>query len=158
MRQSGRGVDGAMWPWLLGSLRIVFNSILVVCLGNVCRSPVAEFLFRRELGERDIRVSSAGLGALVGRPIEKNAAELLHEEGIDASGHRARQLEPSMVRDADLILAMEHRQLKSVVRQVARGRRRAGSLSAFAQCVRASTRLNRTWRRQLAALPVNPPA
>jgi protein-tyrosine phosphatase len=97
-------------------VRIVFNSILVVCLGNVCRSPVAEFLFRRELGERDIRVSSAGLGALVGRPMEQNAAELLHQDGIDTSGHRARQLEPSMLREADLVLAMEHRQLKSVVR------------------------------------------
>jgi len=94
----------------------VFNSIVVVCLGNVCRSPVAEFLFRRALGERDIRVSSAGLGALVGRPMDRNAAELLHEGGIDASAHRARQLEPSMLRDADLVLAMEHRQLKSVVR------------------------------------------
>ena len=94
----------------------MFNNILVVCLGNVCRSPVAEFLFRRELGERDIRVGSAGLGALVGRPIDDHAAALLQDEGIDASEHRARQLEPSMLRQADLVLAMEHRQLKSVAR------------------------------------------
>jgi protein-tyrosine phosphatase len=94
----------------------VFNSILVVCLGNICRSPVAEFLFRRELGERDIRVGSAGLGALVGRPMEGHAAELLQGHGIDPSEHRARQLEPSMLREADLILTMERRQLNSVVR------------------------------------------
>ena len=94
----------------------MFKNILVVCLGNVCRSPVAEFLFRRDLGERDIRVSSAGLGALVGRPMDENAIELLKEEGIDASEHRARQLEPSMLRDADLILTMERRHLNSVVR------------------------------------------
>jgi low molecular weight protein-tyrosine phosphatase len=97
-------------------VRIVFNSILVVCVGNVCRSPVAEFLFRRELGERDIHVSSAGLGALVGRPIDQHAAELLKDEGIDASEHRARQLEPSMLREADLVLAMERRHLNSVVK------------------------------------------
>lgn len=94
----------------------MFNSILVVCVGNVCRSPVAEFLFRRELGQRDIRVGSAGLGALVGRPMEENAIALLHERGIDASEHRARQLEPSMLREADLILTMERRQLGSVAR------------------------------------------
>lgn len=94
----------------------MFNSILVVCLGNVCRSPVAEFLFRRELGERDIRVSSAGLGALVGRPMDKHAIELLQSGGIDASRHRARQLESSMLREADLILTMEHRQMGSVAR------------------------------------------
>jgi protein-tyrosine phosphatase len=99
-----------------GSVRTVFNSILVVCLGNVCRSPVAEFLFRHELGERDIRVSSAGLGALVGRPMDDNAIALLQSRGIDASEHRARQLEPSMLREADLILAMEQRHLNSVAR------------------------------------------
>jgi protein-tyrosine phosphatase len=98
------------------SVRAVFNSILVVCLGNVCRSPVAEFLFRRELGERDIRVSSAGLGALVGQPMDKHAMALLKDRGIDASEHRARQLEPSMLREADLILAMEQRHLNSVAR------------------------------------------
>jgi protein-tyrosine phosphatase len=95
---------------------IVFNSILVVCLGNVCRSPVAEFLFRRALGGRDVRVGSAGLGALVGQPMAPDAAQLLQENGIDASAHRARQLEPSMLRDADLVLAMERRQLRSVLR------------------------------------------
>lgn len=94
----------------------MFNSILVVCLGNVCRSPVAEFLFRRALGGRDIRVSSAGLGALVGRPMDRNAIALLQEDGIDATEHRARQLEPSMLREADLVLAMERRQLGSVAR------------------------------------------
>ncbi|MCX7515045.1 low molecular weight protein-tyrosine-phosphatase [Frateuria sp. STR12] len=94
----------------------MFNSILVVCLGNICRSPVAEFLFRRELGERGIRVGSAGLGALVGHPMDENAAALLEDGGIDASGHRARQLEASMLREADLILAMERRHLNSVVR------------------------------------------
>jgi protein-tyrosine phosphatase len=98
------------------SVRTVFKNILVVCLGNVCRSPVAEFLFRRELGERDIRVSSAGLGALVGQPMDENAMALLKERGIDASEHRARQLEPSMLREADLILAMEQRHLNSVAR------------------------------------------
>jgi protein-tyrosine phosphatase len=97
-------------------VRIVFNSILVVCLGNVCRSPVAEFLFRRELGDRDIRVSSAGLGALVGQPIDENAAALLKDSGVDATEHRARQLEPTMLREADLVLAMERRHMNSMVR------------------------------------------
>src|SRR5690242_16212066 len=114
--RSAGASTGATWPWVSGSVRIVFNNILVVCIGNVCRSPVAEFLFRRELGERDIRVSSAGLGALVGRPIDENAAALLQDEGIDASEHRARQLDASMLRESDLVLVMERRQLNSVAR------------------------------------------
>lgn len=94
----------------------MFKSILIVCLGNVCRSPVAEFLFRYRLGGRGIVVASAGLGALVGQPMDEHAVALLRGCGIDASTHRARQLEPQMLRAADLVLTMEHRHLASMAR------------------------------------------
>jgi protein-tyrosine phosphatase len=94
----------------------VFQRILVVCIGNICRSPMAEFLFRQRLGPRDVHVSSAGLGALVGRPIDVHAMQILKEHGIDADTHRARQLDSTMLREADLVLAMERRHLKAATR------------------------------------------
>jgi protein-tyrosine phosphatase len=94
----------------------VFQRILVVCIGNICRSPMAEFLFRQRLDRPDVHVSSAGLGALVGRPIDGHAMQILQEHGIDAATHRARQLEPNMLRQADLVLAMERRHLKVAAR------------------------------------------
>lgn len=99
-----------------GAGRHVFNRILILCVGNVCRSPMAEFLLRDRLNGRDIHVSSAGFGALVGHPAEDHAAALLKEHGIDASLHRARQVESAMLRDADLVLVMEGRQLHAASR------------------------------------------
>lgn len=95
---------------------VVFKHVLIVCVGNICRSPTAEFLFRERLDGRDIRVSSAGLGALVGHPIDDHARKLLEQQGIHADGHRARQLEPSMLREADLVLGMERAHLNAVSR------------------------------------------
>ena len=95
----------------------MFERILVVCIGNICRSPTVEYLLRHRLGERPIRVSSAGLGALEGRPIDPLAGTLLSEHGIDASAHRARQLEDQHVIDADLILAMQREHLSTMAKR-----------------------------------------
>ena len=84
------------------------GSVLVVCVGNICRSPMAEALLRKALkGKEDIEVSSAGLGALVGHPAAEYSLELMDELGEDISEHQARQIHPDMVRDADLVLVME---------------------------------------------------
>jgi protein-tyrosine phosphatase len=98
------------WP-------IVFERILVVCVGNICRSPTVEYLLRHRLGDRAIEVSSAGLGALVGHPIDPIAGALLAEHGIDASAHRARQLEDQHLIDADLILVMQRAHLSTLARR-----------------------------------------
>jgi protein-tyrosine phosphatase len=95
----------------------VIKHVLVVCIGNICRSPTAEFLFRQKLVNRNnIHVSSAGLGALVGRPMDDHAIQILREHGIDAATHRARQLDQKMLREADLVLAMERRHLNAAAR------------------------------------------
>ena len=94
----------------------MFKRILIVCVGNICRSPTAEFIFREKLKHRDIHVSSAGLRALVGRPMDDHAMQILKERGIDAAEHRARQLDSSMLRQADLVLAMERDHLTVVSR------------------------------------------
>ncbi|MFC5436384.1 low molecular weight protein-tyrosine-phosphatase [Rhodanobacter umsongensis] len=94
----------------------VFNKVLILCVGNICRSPTAEYLLRRQLAGRDVQVTSAGLGALVGHPVEGHAMELLQEHGIDASPHRARQLDAQMLREAELVLGMERRHLAAAAR------------------------------------------
>ena len=86
----------------------MIRHILVICVGNICRSPMAEALLQRALrGQDGITVESAGLGALVGHPASDYSIELMDEMGIDITGHRARQIHPDMVRDADLVLVME---------------------------------------------------
>lgn len=95
----------------------MFERILIVCVGNICRSPTAEYLLRQRLGEAHrAQVGSAGLGALVGHPIDATAHELLREHDIDAAAHRARQVDSAMLRQSDLVLAME----KSHVAQIGR--------------------------------------
>ncbi len=93
----------------------MIKSILVVCEGNICRSPVAEALLAKALEGRDVQVCSAGIRALVGHGMEKTAQEvLLRENGIDFTTHKARQADAEMLRKADLILTMEEFHSRSV--------------------------------------------
>ena len=88
----------------------MIRHILVVCVGNICRSPMAEAVLRHELrGQEKVTVESAGLGALVGEPASEYAMALMQERGIDISSHRAQQLTPELVSEAELILVMESR-------------------------------------------------
>jgi len=86
---------------------------LIVCVGNICRSPMAEIMLRQRLGGR-LRVESAGLAALAGAPIDPQAEAVLGMHGLSGSGHVARKLEPAMVDAADLVLAMEKRHLAAL--------------------------------------------
>lgn len=90
--------------------------ILIVCVGNVCRSPMAEILFRRDL-PRDggIRVSSAGLAARVGDGVHPTARRVMDSRGLPADEHRARQVDRDMLARADLVLAMERRHLQALL-------------------------------------------
>ncbi|MGH8778195.1 low molecular weight protein-tyrosine-phosphatase [Paraburkholderia sp.] len=100
----------------------MIDRILVVCEGNLCRSPIAQGLLRREMA--DIVVASAGLSAVAGAGIDPIAASLLATRGIDMSAHRARRLDERMCRVADLILVMELEQKHAIERfyPIARGR------------------------------------
>jgi protein-tyrosine-phosphatase len=84
-------------------------NVLFVCTGNICRSPLAEALLRREVGARGldhVRVSSAGTGAWDGAPASEGAYLVGLEHELDLSAHRARLLTRDMVRTADVIFTM----------------------------------------------------
>lgn len=91
---------------------MMMNEILVVCIGNICRSPMAEAMLKRALPSCTVR--SAGLGALVGHQAEPIARKLMKARGFDISKHRARQLEPWMVEAADLVLVMDKKQKRYI--------------------------------------------
>lgn len=94
----------------------MFKRILTVCIGNICRSPTAEYVLRQRLAPRGIEVASAGLHALSGEPMEATALQLLAEHGIDGKAHRARQLTAAMLREADLVLGAEKRHVDAMIR------------------------------------------
>src|SRR2546430_12784605 len=87
----------------------ISKRILLVCTGNICRSPLASALLERALLERGIEgiaVGSAGTGAWDGAPVSEGAYLVGLERGLDLSGHRARLLPREPVDGADLILTM----------------------------------------------------
>jgi len=97
---------------------ILFQNILVVCIGNICRSPMAEALFWKHLSDNgtvsEYTVESAGLGALVGCPADKIAQHLMLQRGIDISAHRARQLNSEIIHRAGLVLVMDTEQKREL--------------------------------------------
>lgn len=84
--------------------------LLFVCTGNTCRSPMAETLASKMVSSlnltENIRISSAGIAAFPGAPASDEAHAVLSGQGLDLSGHQARQLTEEMINDADLILTM----------------------------------------------------
>ncbi len=96
----------------------MFRNILIVCVGNICRSPAAEALLSSRLQGKGLTISSAGIGALVGNPMDKTAHEVLADHGLEHMSHRARQVNSEMLHKADLILAMENSHIQHI-RQIA---------------------------------------
>lgn len=91
----------------------MFSRILVVCQGNICRSAMAESFLRMHLPE--CRISSAGLGALVGEEMAPLARKVAERHGVVCGAHRARNLDADLCRDHDLILVMERRQREHIL-------------------------------------------
>jgi protein-tyrosine phosphatase len=81
------------------------KNLLVVCVGNICRSPVGERLLQAALP--DVTVTSAGLAALVGHEADATAAAVAAANGVSLDGHVSRQLTQELGSGQDLILVME---------------------------------------------------
>lgn len=88
--------------------------ILTLCIGNICRSPIAQGLLSQQLNTHT--VWSAGLGALVGQPADPLSIEVASNNGLDISAHRAQQVSGFLCQKADLVLVMEQSHLNELER------------------------------------------
>jgi protein-tyrosine phosphatase len=88
------------------------KNLLVVCEGNICRSPMAAALLAAS--QPGLQARSAGLSALVGSPADDTAVRLMGDRGIDISDHRGVQLTRRLCLDADVVLVMDRDQRQRV--------------------------------------------
>jgi protein-tyrosine phosphatase len=92
----------------------LIDSVLVVCVGNICRSPVGAQLLAVKLAQENQApiINSAGIGAMVGQAADPVVSKLAHSHGLSLEGHIARQFTSKMGMEHSLILVMEpkHRQ------------------------------------------------
>ncbi|MFP7607444.1 arsenate reductase/protein-tyrosine-phosphatase family protein [Serratia quinivorans] len=92
----------------------MFDSILVVCVGNICRSPTGERLLQQLIPGK--KITSAGIGAVVGKPADTAAVEVAKQYQLSLDGHIAKQLTKEMCREYSLILVMEKGHIDAVCR------------------------------------------
>ena len=84
----------------------------MVCIGNICRSPIAEVYLKHH--QPQLTVYSSGLGALVGKPADPKSVALMTAKNIDLTQHCAQQINSILVSSSDLILTMEQRHVDAI--------------------------------------------
>ena len=108
------------------------KKILIVCTGNVCRSPMAEYILRRRLsGQMEVVVQSAGVFAPYGAPASDEAVRVLREWDIELTPHRSQPLTAELVNDADIILVMTQQHLREIARNYPQASQRVFLLKSF---------------------------
>jgi protein-tyrosine phosphatase len=110
--------------------------ILVVCTGNVCRSPYIERRLAQLLADTDVRIESAGTRALVGEDMQEGSHDALESVGADTTGFVSRQLTHAMLDEADLVITATQRHRRDVVSLNPRALRRTFSLGELADLLR----------------------
>ncbi len=86
----------------------MISSILTVCTGNICRSPLAEYRFKELLKDKEILISSAGVNALVDQHADKSAQLIAEENGLDLKSHKGQALTESIIQENEIIFVMEN--------------------------------------------------
>jgi protein-tyrosine phosphatase len=111
--------------------------ILMVCTGNICRSPLAEQLLREDLRTAgiDAVITSAGTRAMTGSDMTPEAAALSSQYGASHTGHVARQLTEELIADADLVLTATREHRRQVVSMLPKATRYTFTLNQFARLV-----------------------
>jgi protein-tyrosine phosphatase len=97
----------------------MINKVLVLCLGNICRSPIAHVLLQDMAQKKGMRITvdSAGLTAMEGWPASPHSVTLMAERGIALDQHIAKQVTEMMVKQADLIFVMDDEQKQMLERK-----------------------------------------
>ena len=142
--------------------------LLVVCTANICRSPMAEAVIRKQIATRGLRteVASAGVHAQPDQPAHPLSVEVVAQAGLaDLSAHRSRPLSPLLLRGADIVLCMEHAHRDEIVARApeAAGRVRLlghwrgmeivdpvnGSIGEFVECLKLMSDCIEQWLSRL---------
>jgi len=92
----------------------MFNSVLIVCVGNICRSPTGERLLQKYCPQ--LEIDSAGLGALVGHEADESAKTVAGKRDVLLENHCAKQITAEMCRSRDLILVMEKKHINDITK------------------------------------------
>ena len=113
--------------------------ILFVCTGNICRSPMAEYLLRARLADLPgpIAVHSAGVGALTGDPMHPQTLRVLRERGIDGEDFVATYLTPDAIAEHDLVLGLSRSHRDDATAKVPMAWRRIVTLREFDEHIAA---------------------
>ena len=88
------------------------QNILVVCIGNICLSPMAEYLLKQQYPQ--LHIESAGISGLSGHAADEKAQRCMQRLGIDMQPHCAKKLNLELIKKADLILVMSQNQQKHI--------------------------------------------
>ena len=91
------------------------RNILVVCVGNICRSPMGEFFLKKN--HPNLHIESAGLSAMVGHTADDKAIASMARKSIDMRSHVAKQIDAHLIKTADLILVMSNNQAQHIEKQ-----------------------------------------
>lgn len=91
----------------------MLENILIVCVGNICRSPMAEAIIKNKLKEK--KVKSAGINAVVGHDIDSKAKVALRKNGVSFETYEAKKLNADLLQWSHLVLVMEKKQVQKIV-------------------------------------------
>lgn len=115
-------------------------TILTVCTGNICRSPLAESLLRLLLGGLPVTVHSAGTHAMAGDGMTPQNQRIASDLGVQQpQTHRAKQLSLEHLREADLVLALGREHRRAIVELLPRASRQTFTLREFARLAQVVT-------------------
>lgn len=116
-------------------MAVATQGVLILCTGNVCRSPYIERRLAHELAGGAVSLASAGTHAVVGAPIDPRSAAELERNGGTREGFEARQATPEIIDGSDLVLCATREHRAAVVRMAPRALKKAFALTDFADLV-----------------------
>jgi glycine hydroxymethyltransferase len=106
--------------------------IVFVCTGNICRSPIAEYMLRNRMGEdSEWTVSSASVMLGMGMPVSAHAVQVMDEEGVDMHKHRSMPLSPDLIDLASVIVVMTGAHAEQIEHSFPEAREKVFLLTSF---------------------------